>query len=225
MEDENPFSAYRDKGYTDHPEVQRDLLIQAAIARKLPPNFLIHLQQIESPITEKSPNPRVADGKPLKSKNPMDNGQPARGILQFIPSTAAGYGIDPYDVKQSADAAAVMASKNLNTLRRNLPGLSKDQLLFLTGIAHHSGAGNVTEAGGVPDQPGAIDYATKLRRILDKEKATMQEAIKPLLPASPKPRGAAAQPMKKGSADIYDIRQMFGSTGEYVPGVDAFSRG
>lgn len=32
-----------------------------------------------------------------------------------------------------------------------------------------------------------------------------------------------AQPMKKGS--IYDIQQMFGSMGEYVPGVDIFSRG
>jgi len=217
MEDENPL---RDKGYTDYPEVQRDLMIQAAIARKLPPNFLIHLQQIETP---DAPNPRTAVGKPLKSKNPLDNNQPARGIMQFIPSTAAGYGIDPHDVKQSVDAAAVMASKNLNTLRRELPGLSKEDLLFLTGIAHHSGIGNVTEAGGVPNKPGAIDYATKLRRIQEQEKATMREAIKPLLPASPKPRGAAAQPMKKGS--IYDIQQMFGSTGEYVPGVDIFSRG
>lgn len=217
MEDENPL---RDKGYTDYPEVQRDLMIQAAIARKLPPNFLIHLQQIETP---DSPNPRLAVGKPLKSKNPLDNNQPARGIMQFIPSTAADYGIDPHDVKQSVDAAAVMASKNLNTLRREFPGLSKENLLFLTGIAHHSGIGNVTAAGGVPDKPGAIDYATKLRRIQEQEKATMREAIKPLLPAAPKPRGAAAQPMKKGS--IYDIQQMFGSTGEYVPGVDVFSRG
>lgn len=220
MEDENPL---RDKGYTDHPEVQRDLMIQAAIARKLPPNFLIHLQQIESPITKDSPNPRLAVGKPLKSKNPLDNNQPARGIMQFIPSTAADYGIDPHDVKQSVDAAAVMAAKNLNALRREFPGLSKENLLFLTGIAHHSGAGSVISAGGVPDKPGAIDYATKLRRIQEQEKATMREAIKPLLPASPKPRGAAAQPMKKGS--IYDIQQMFGSTGEYVPGVDVFSRG
>lgn len=218
MEDENPFSAYRDKGYTDHPEVQRDLLIQAAIARKLPPNFLLHLQQIETP---DAPNPRVAEGKPLKSKNPLDNNQPARGIMQFIPSTAAQYGIDPYDVKQSADAAAVMASKNLNTLRRELPGLSKDDLLFLTGVAHHSGIGNVTAAGGVPNKPGAIDYATKLRRIQEQEKATMREAIKPFQPAA-KPRGAAAQPMRKGSADIYDIQQMFGSIGEYLPGVKLF---
>lgn len=217
MEDENPL---RDKGYTDYPEVQRDLMIQAAIARGLPPNFLIHLQQIETP---DAPNPRLAVGKPLKSKNPLDNNQPARGIMQFIPSTAADYGIDPHDVKQSVDAAAVMASKNLNTLRREFPGLSKENLLFLTGIAHHSGIGNVTAAGGVPNKPGAIDYATKLRRIQEQEKATMREAIKPLLPAAPKPRGAAAQPMKKGS--IYDIQQMFGSTGEYVPGVDVFSRG
>jgi hypothetical protein len=216
--DENPLREHVDLEYQNHPEVQRNLLIEAAVSRGLPPNFLINLAGIESANEE---NPRTATGK-----KELEGGGRARGILQFIPSTAAAYKIDPLNVKQSADAAADMAAKNLVRLRRNFPKMSESELLHLAGVAHHSGMGNVMQARGVPQKPYALDYSKKLRAATERDKRTLRDAINFPVPPEVKnpkparPSGAASQPMRKGSLDIYDIQQMYGNVGTFPPGIN-----
>jgi hypothetical protein len=226
MADENPLRQYYDLEYQDNPEVQRNLLVEAAVSRGLPPNFLVHLQQLETP---NSKQPRTEVGR-----TPLPGGGRAKGILQFTPKMVHTYDIDPFSVSQSAWAAADMADKNRQMLRRRFPNLDEDTLNHYTAVAHFSGYGNMSRAGGIPSTPLAQRYSNKLRHMQMIEEQRLRDEISPPPPpppappvkaAPPKPRGAAVQPMKKGSADIYDIRQMFGSTGEYVPGVDAFSRG
>jgi len=228
MADDNPLRAYTDLEYQDNPEVQRNILIESAVARGLPPNFLLHLAQIES---GNEPNPRTAEGK-----RQLPGGGRAQGILQFTPTNVQSYNIDPHNVKHSADAAADMAVRNMRQLRANFPHLTQEQLLHLTGVAHHSGAGNIIAAGGVPNKPFALDYSRKLQDLASGDTRGLREAVnfpippselpapKPAVrPASPKPSGAAAQPVRKAEDTSYnDILSMFSRIGNYLPGIQVF---
>lgn len=217
---DNPLRKYYDLAYQDNPEVQRDLLIEAAISRGLPPNFFIHLQQIETP---DAVNPRTEIGR-----TPLPGGGRAKGILQFIPKAVRDYDIDPYSVSQSAWAAADMADKNRQMLRKRFPNLNEDDLNHLTAVTHFAGYGNVSKAGGIPNTPIAQKYSNKLRTMQQQDEQTLRDAVSPPMPPPPpppaKPSGAAAQPVRKGS-NIYDIQQMYSNVGEYPADIDMFSRG
>lgn len=52
---------------------------------------------------------RVADAESDFNPN-AHNASGASGMFQFMPGTARGYGIDPYNVDQAADAAGKMLS-------------------------------------------------------------------------------------------------------------------
>lgn len=63
----------------------------------------------------------------------------AQGPFQFIPSTAAKYGLkDPFNYEQAADAAARLASDNKNALTVSIGRTPTDPELYL---AHQQGAG------------------------------------------------------------------------------------
>src|SRR4051812_21645430 len=67
----------------------------------------------------------------------------ARGIAQFMPATAAGFGINPDDPVQALDTAAKYD-------RQMLDRYHGDYALALA--AYNAGPGNVDKAGpGVPD--------------------------------------------------------------------------
>ncbi|WP_421136158.1 lytic transglycosylase domain-containing protein, partial [Staphylococcus warneri] len=52
----------------------------------------------------------VASAESGFNPNAKNSKSGAAGMFQFIPSTAKGYGINPYDVNQAADAAGKMLS-------------------------------------------------------------------------------------------------------------------
>lgn len=52
---------------------------------------------------------RVADAESDFNPN-AGSSAGAQGMFQFMPATAKGYGIDPYNVEQAADAAGKMLS-------------------------------------------------------------------------------------------------------------------
>lgn len=219
MADDNPLRQYYDLEYQDNPEVWRNLLIEAAVSRGLPPNFLINLQQIETP---DAVNPRTELGR-----TPLPGGGRAMGILQFTPKSARIYDIDPFSVSQSAWAAADMADKNRTMLRRRFPNLSEDDLNHYTAVAHFAGYGNVSKAGGIPRTPLAQKYSNKLRSMQQRDEQTLRDAISPPMPPPPappvkpapgKPSGAALQ--KRSDASLDDIQQMLGRVGSYRPDVE-----
>lgn len=52
----------------------------------------------------------VASAESSFNPNATNSKSGAAGMFQFMPTTAKGYGIDPYNVNQAADAAAKMLS-------------------------------------------------------------------------------------------------------------------
>lgn len=89
----------------------------------LPTGYLSRLMQIES-------------GGNIYAKNPRST---AKGPFQFIDSTAEAYGLrDPFDLDESADAAARLARDNANILRNALGREPTAAELYL---AHQQGGG------------------------------------------------------------------------------------
>jgi len=78
----------------------------------------------------------------------------AEGLMQLMPSTAAGLGVDPFDPAQAVDGAARLLSNNLRRFG------SLDSAL----AAYNAGPGAVQEYGGVPPYPETQGY---VHRILD----------------------------------------------------------
>lgn len=76
----------------------------------------------------------------------------ARGLMQFMPATAHGYGIDPLDPAQAVDAAARM----LNEQRAALGTLE------LALAAYNAGPGAVRRHGGIPPYPETRNYVRKV---------------------------------------------------------------
>jgi hypothetical protein len=68
------------------------------------------------------------------------SGAGAEGLMQIMPGTAAGMGVDPFDPTQAVDGAARILSSNLQQFG------SMDLAL----AAYNAGAGAVSRAGGVP---------------------------------------------------------------------------
>ena len=76
----------------------------------------------------------------------------AEGIMQFMPGTAKGLGIDPNDPTQAIDGAGRLLSSYLQQYG-SIP---------LALAAYNAGPGAVAVAGGIPDYPETEAYITNV---------------------------------------------------------------
>jgi soluble lytic murein transglycosylase-like protein len=82
----------------------------------------------------------------------------AQGLMQFMPATAKGLGVDPLDPTSAIDGAA----RYLNNLTKQFG--STDLAL----AAYNAGPGTVTRHGGIPPYPETQNY---VRAVLTKAEA------------------------------------------------------
>lgn len=80
----------------------------------------------------------------------------AIGIMQFMPSTAAGLGINPRDPAQAIDGAGRLMARLLAKYGR----------VDLALAAYNAGEGNVDKYGGVPPFAETQDYVRKITTAL-----------------------------------------------------------
>jgi len=85
----------------------------------------------------------------------------AQGLMQLMPSTAAGLGVNPFDPAQAVDGAARILSGNLQRFG------SLDKAL----AAYNAGAGAVQRYGGVPPYAETQGYVQRILSDLQKEGA------------------------------------------------------
>lgn len=112
-----------------------DLLRSFEERERLPAGYLARIRSIESANGQNTFNPKSG----------------AAGDFQFIPSTARQYGLkDPYDLNQSADAAARFTRDNANYLQKALGREPTAAELYL---AHQQGAGGAVKLLSNPDSP------------------------------------------------------------------------
>lgn len=76
----------------------------------------------------------------------------AQGLMQLMPSTAAGLGANPFDPAQAINAAGQILAGNLNQFN-SLP---------LAIAAYNAGAGAVSRYNGIPPYPQTQSYVTKV---------------------------------------------------------------
>ncbi|HET6792940.1 MAG TPA: transglycosylase SLT domain-containing protein [Acidimicrobiales bacterium] len=76
----------------------------------------------------------------------------AVGLMQLMPSTAAGMGVDPTNPAQAVDGAARILSQNIAQFG-SVP---------LAVAAYNAGAGAVTRYGGVPPYPETQQYVSRV---------------------------------------------------------------
>lgn len=84
------------------------------------------------------------------------SGAGAEGIMQLMPSTAAGLGVDPFDPSQAIPAAAGMLSSYLQRFG-SVP---------LALAAYNAGPGAVGTYGGVPPYPQTVQYVAKIESLM-----------------------------------------------------------
>jgi cell wall-associated NlpC family hydrolase len=108
---------------------------QAAARYGLPPALLAAVAKVESGY----------DPRAVSSAG-------AHGLMQLMPGTAAGLGVDPFDPAQAVDGAARLLRQNL-TQFGSLP---------LALAAYNAGAGAVRRYGGVPPYPETQAYVNKV---------------------------------------------------------------
>lgn len=76
----------------------------------------------------------------------------ATGIAQFMPETAAGMGVDPYDVTSSINGACEYISNMMSSFG--------DYSLALAG--YNAGGGAVQQYGGIPPYPETVNYVNSI---------------------------------------------------------------
>lgn len=81
----------------------------------------------------------------------------AQGLMQLMPATAAGLGVDAFDPAQAIPAAAKILSQNLNQFGGSLS---------LALAAYNAGAGAVTRYGGVPPYTETQNYVRSITAML-----------------------------------------------------------
>lgn len=100
------------------------------------------------------PSGYLSRTRAIESRNGQDTYNPksgAAGDFQFIPSTARQYGLqNPYDLEQSADAAARFTRDNMQYLQSRLGRAPTQGELYL---AHQQGAGGAVKLLTNPDAP------------------------------------------------------------------------
>jgi soluble lytic murein transglycosylase-like protein len=101
-----------------------------------------------------SPDLLAAVAKVESGYNPNAvSGAGALGLMQLMPSTAAGLGVNPYDPAQAVDGAARLLSRNLRDFG-TLP---------LALAAYNAGAGAVHKYGGIPPYAETQAYVGKVQ--------------------------------------------------------------
>jgi uncharacterized protein YukE len=76
----------------------------------------------------------------------------AQGLMQFMPETARGLGVDPFNPASAVDGAARLLKENINRFG------SVDLAL----AAYNAGPGAVEKYGGIPPYPETQDYVRKV---------------------------------------------------------------
>lgn len=76
----------------------------------------------------------------------------AQGLMQFMPATAAGLGIDPWKPEQAVDGAARL-------LKSHLARFGSTELAL---AAYNAGPGAVTKHGGIPPYKETQNYVRKI---------------------------------------------------------------
>ncbi len=80
----------------------------------------------------------------------------AQGLMQLMPTTASGLGVDPLDPAQAIDGAAQILAGNLRTFG-SVP---------LALAAYNAGAGAVQRYGGIPPYPQTQAYVSNIMGLL-----------------------------------------------------------
>jgi hypothetical protein len=122
--------------FSSGPSMSRDVYAGLEQQFRLPQGYLERTAQIES------------GGNP-NAQNPNSS---AKGLYQFIDSTAAQYGVDPMDPVSSTQGAARLASDNASILRTELGREPTAGELYL---AHQQGAGGAAALLSNPNAPAA----------------------------------------------------------------------
>jgi len=77
----------------------------------------------------------------------------AEGLMQLMPSTAAGLGVDPFDPAQAVDGAAQLLSGYLDQYGGSVP---------LALAAYNAGPGAVAQYGGIPPYAQTQNYVSDI---------------------------------------------------------------
>jgi hypothetical protein len=125
-------------GALPSPVPYRDLFESAGATYRLDPRLLAAVAKVESGF----------DPDAVSSAG-------ARGLMQFMPATARGMGIDPSDPAQAIDGAA-------RYLRTQLDRFGSVELAL---AAYNAGPGAVARAGGIPNNPQTRAYVPKVLSI------------------------------------------------------------
>jgi soluble lytic murein transglycosylase-like protein len=118
--------------------VTEDSVLQAAIKEGLEPDFVRSVARVESGLHQNAVSPKGAVG-----------------IMQLMPATAAGLGVDP----KLADQNALGGAKFLRELLLRYGGNSELAL-----AAYNAGPGAVAKFGGVPPYVETRQYVIKVLR-------------------------------------------------------------
>jgi peptidoglycan DL-endopeptidase CwlO len=112
-----------------------DLFKQAAAKHGISPALLAAVAKVESGYNPRAVSPAGA-----------------QGMMQLMPSTAAGMGVNPFDPAQAVDGAARILSNNLKDFGS----------LQLAIAAYNAGGGAVRKYGGIPPYAETQAYVPKV---------------------------------------------------------------
>jgi soluble lytic murein transglycosylase-like protein len=117
-----------------------DLFAAAGARYQISPSLLAAVAKVESDF---NPNAVSSAG--------------AEGLMQIMPSTAAGLGVNPLDPAQAVDGAARMLAG----------AISRFGSIPLALAAYNAGAGAVEQYGGIPPYPETQSYVQKVLAIAE----------------------------------------------------------
>ena len=83
----------------------------------------------------------------------------AQGLMQLMPSTAAGMGVNALDATQAIDAAAKILSGSLTKYNGSVP---------LALAAYNAGAGAVAQYGGIPPYSETQNYVRSITAMMER---------------------------------------------------------
>ena len=82
----------------------------------------------------------------------------AQGLMQLMPATAAGAGVNAFDPAQAIGAAAKILSGNLHRFHGSVP---------LALAAYNAGAGAVEQYGGIPPYTETQNYVRRIVAMME----------------------------------------------------------